>query len=179
MCDGDPLSTRLGWQLRRDQIKKIPIFESFKALDSARVSEGVTLGLVRPSRILGLDIAPSERPEWTPEEKDKLIQHERQIGLFDEADAKRIAMLKKLPFDFHYRYQCTVGDDAHEHRHKIADWEAGALYWNCRWRYRDAWESPFRGKLERDIPNNDLIFLMGTIHRFPDQWLIVSLILST
>ena len=64
----------------------------------------------------------------------------------------------------------------HEYRHKIVDWEAGALYWTCRSKYRDRWEAAFRAKLEQDLPAADLMFLMGTIHRFPDQCLIVSLI---
>jgi hypothetical protein len=176
ICDGDPLSPRLGWQARRDQLNNIRIFSSFAALDAARASQGITLGLLRPSRILGLDIKPADKPDWTQEEKDKLVQHERQSGLFDETDAKRIATLKKIPYDFHYRYECIIGGEAHEHRHKIADWEAGALYWKCRFKYRNGWETPFRTKLERDLPNADLVFLMGTIHRFPEQWLIVSLI---
>ena len=81
-----------------------------------------------------------------------------------------------MPFDFHYRYACNIGDVTHEYRHKIVDWEAGALYWTCRSKYRDRWEAAFRAKLEQDLPAADLMFLMGTIHRFPDQWLIVSLI---
>jgi hypothetical protein len=79
-------------------------------------------------------------------ERDKLVQHERQGGLFDETDAKRIAMLKKLPFDFDYGYACTLGDETREYPHKIVDWEAGALYWNCRLRHRDRWQTPFRAK---------------------------------
>ena len=84
-------------------------------------------------------------------------------------------MLKKLPYDFHYRYACAIGDEVREYRHKIADWEAGALYWTCRYRYGRNWGAAFRAKLEQDLPAADLMFLMGTIHRFPDQWLIVSL----
>jgi hypothetical protein len=142
VCHGDPLSTRVGWRARRDQLNKIPTYDSFVALDAARASQGVTLGLLRPSRIIGLDIKPCEKPEWTQEEKDKLVQHERQSGLFDEADANRVATLRKVPFDFHYRYECAVGDQLQEHRHKIADWEAGALYWKCRSTYRDGWKPP-------------------------------------
>lgn len=37
-------------------------------------------------------------------------------------------------------------------------------------------EAPFRHKLETDLPDKDLMLLMGTIHRFPKQWLIISLI---
>ena len=35
---------------------------------------------------------------------------------------------------------------------------------------------PFRAKLFDDLGNKDLMFLMGNIHRFQDQWLIISLI---
>jgi len=38
------------------------------------------------------------------------------------------------------------------------------------------WEVPFRQNSKIQLPGADLLFLLGTIHRFPDQWLIVSLI---
>jgi hypothetical protein len=175
-CEGNPLSTKDGWKARRAQLANIPVFDDFATLEEARVSGGITLGLLRPSRISALDILPSDKPEWTQQERNKLVQQERQGGLFDEADAKRIATLRKVPFDFHYRYACGIGDEAKEYRHKIADWEAGALYWTCRRSHGDAWEAPFRAMLESRLPAADLMFLMGTIHRFPNQWLIVSLI---
>jgi hypothetical protein len=174
--DGDQLPTRDGWRARIEHLAKIPIFNDFTVLDAARESRVVTLGLLRSSRVLGLDITPTAKPDWTDEEKEKLVQQQRQGGLFDATDAKNIATLKKLPFDFHYRYVCTIGDETREYRHKIVDWEAGALFWNCRNRYRGDWEAAFRAKLEHELPSADLIFLMGNIHRFPDQWLIVSLI---
>ncbi|SED41311.1 hypothetical protein SAMN05444161_3152 [Rhizobiales bacterium GAS191] len=176
VCDGDLLPTRRGWQARREQLRKLSIFDDFAALNAARESSGVTLGLLRSSRVLGLDITPADKPDWSDAEKEKLVQQQRQGGFFDDTDARSIATLKKLPFDFHYRYACTIGDETREYRHKVADWEAGALHWNCRSRYRGDWEAAFRAKLERDLPSDDLIFLMGNIHLFPDQWLIVSLI---
>lgn len=64
-----------------------------------------------------------------------------------------------------------------EYRHKIADWEAGALYWNCVRKYGvDGWQEKVRQKLETDMRGRDLWLLMGTIHRFPSQWLVTSLI---
>jgi hypothetical protein len=176
VCDGDPLPTRQAWQARREQLGKISIFDDFAALDAARESKGVTLGLLRPSQVLGLDITPADKPDWTDEEAEKLLQQQRQGGLFDDTDAKSITMLRKLPFDFYYRYACKIGDESREYRHKIADWEAGALYWNCRKGYGHDWEAAFRFKLEQELPSADLMFLMGNIHRFPGQWLIVSLI---
>ena len=177
VCDSEPLSTKQDWRARREQLRHIPVFEDFDALEHAReLGSGGTLAILRPSGVIGLDITPSEKQDWTEEEKQKLVQHERQLGLFDEADAKRIATLRKVPFDFHYRYACKAGDQERQYRHKIADWEAGALYWNCCARHGNAWEAPFREKLEQKLPAADLMFLMGTIHRFPNQWLIVSLI---
>jgi hypothetical protein len=136
------------------------------------VNRGATLGLLRPSSVLGLDITPADRPDWTDDERKKLTQLQHQGGLFDKSDAKSIATLRKVPFDFHYRYVC---DDAN-YRHKIVDWEAGALYWNARRSKGTDWEQAFRNKIESELPTKDLMFLMGTIHRFPDQWLIASLI---
>lgn len=84
--------------------------------------------------------------------------------------------LRKIPFDFHYRCLCDTAEGEKEHRHKIVDWEAGALFWKCRRSHGADWETPFRSKLEDELGNRDLMFLMGNQHRFQDQWLIVSLI---
>jgi hypothetical protein len=176
VCEGEPISTKHAWEARRAALAPITACDDFSSLDAARLRNGATLGLLRPDRIRGLEITPAEQPDWTPEERAKLVQHEKQGDLFDEADAKRIATLRKVPFDFHYRYVCANGGSEVEYRHKIADWEAGALYWTCRRRYGSSWEKPFRTKLGEELPAADLMFLMGTIHRFPHQWLIVSLI---
>lgn len=64
------------------------------------------------------------------------------------------------------------GGGVDQHRHKITDWEVGALFWNCITKYDGQWESYFRKKLEKEFAEKDLMFLMGTIHRFPDKWLI-------
>ena len=56
------------------------------------------------------------------------------------------------------------------------DWEIGALYRNVQRKHGDNWEAVFRAKLEQNLPSKDLMFLLGTIHRFPHQWLLISLI---
>ena len=176
-CEGNVLSTRNGWAARREWLDKLPTFQSPAEMEQARVRSGLTLALLRPAGISGLDITPTRTPDWTKEEKAKLHQHQRQTTLFASNAASDTAILRKIPFDFHYRHTFLGPDGAErEERHKIVDWEAGALYWNVRRSHRDNWERPFRQKLERELPSRDLMFLMGTIHRFPDQWLIVSLI---
>ncbi len=175
-CGEQPISTRNGWADRRAALNGLPVFEDFAAMERVRQDEGPTLGLLKPASIIALDITPTDKPDWTEEEHQKLIQNERQSGLFDAADAQNLAKLRKVPFNFHYRYTCQSGVETLIYRHKIADWEAGALYWNCRTRHGDNWETPFRQKIGVALPSADLMFLMGTIHRFPDQWLIVSLL---
>ncbi|WP_245649223.1 hypothetical protein [Sphingomonas mali] len=174
--DGAPLPTARDWNARRREIEKLRLFTDFAELDRAREAESLTLGLVRPSKILGLDITAVDQAEWSEEELKKLLRHQQQAGLFDDDDARAIRTLRKLPFAFHYRYECEISGETRAYRHKIADWEIGALYWNCLQRHGDGWEQPLREKIEQKLPSADLMFLMGTIHRFPDQWLIVSLI---
>ena len=169
---GDALSTAGDWADRRVWLDRLQMHSAFGDLDAARVSSGVSLGLLKPAKVLALEIEPARQMDWTAEERAKLLQAQNQGSLFSEAE-QDITMLKKVPFDFYYRYQDPGGA---EWRHKISDWEAGALYWNVVRKHGDAWQVPFREKLGRALPENDLMFLMGTIHRFQDQWLIVSLI---
>jgi hypothetical protein len=131
-CEEPPLSTKRDWLARREYIDKLPVFQSHRQLEEARVRDGLTLGLVRPSNVLGLDISPVGTPDWSKAEIDKLLQLQQQADLFDDSDPGNIALLKKLPFDFHYRYECAENGSVRHYRHKIVDWEAGALFWNVR-----------------------------------------------
>ena len=100
-----------------------------------------------------------------------------QGNLFDEVEERRqVKQLRKVPFDFYYRYVYDTPEGEKERKHKIVDWEAGALFWKCRESHGTDWEKPFRAKLEEDLGAKDLMFLMGNQHRFQDQWLIISLV---
>lgn len=102
---------------------------------------------------------------------------QRQPSLFEEQERASIKRLEKVPFDFHYIYDCLVDGEVKSHTHKIVDWEASQLYRNVHRKHgAHGWEVPFRHKLEAELPTKDLMLLMGTLHRFPGQWLIVSLI---
>jgi hypothetical protein len=174
---GDVIDTRKAWASRWKWLGKIPAFENFDAIESGRLADGLSIALLRPKRLLGLDITKARNQEWTEEEKEKLMREQMQGDLFSETEAKRqIKELRKVPFDFHYRYVCDTPEGEKEHKHKIVDWEAGALFWNCRRDHGVDWEKPFRAKLEEDLGNKDLMFLMGNQHRFQDQWLIISLV---
>lgn len=174
---GDVIDTKKEWSARWEWLDKIPAFDSVDAIDAGRLADGLSIALLRPKRLLGLDITKARHQEWTDEEKEKLMREQMQGDLFSEAEAKRqVKELRKVPFDFHYRYVCDTPEGEREHKHKIVDWEAGALFWNCRRDHGIDWEAPFRAKLEGQLGGKDLMFLMGNQHRFQDQWLIISLV---
>lgn len=172
---GEPLSTRDAWAERRLALGPVEMFDDFDTLELARQDRGITLGLLRPSRLVDLAISKAGAADWTPDEIAKLMQAQNQGSLFDQdAEQRSLKLLKKLPFDFHYQYECTAGGITKAYKHKLVDWEAGALYWNIH--RRADWEAAFRQKWLAEFSQREVLFLMGTIHRFPGQWLIVSVL---
>jgi len=149
------------------------VFNDFNALEASRQAHGTTLALLRPSRITDLRITKATSDTWSDDDIAKLMQAQNQGSLFDEvAEQRSLKLLKKVPYDFHYHYECDGPAGPVSYKNKLVDWEAGALYWNvCR---RPNWQEAFRQKFYDDFSQRDLVFLMGTIHRFPNQWLIVS-----
>jgi hypothetical protein len=167
-CVGEPLPTADDWAARYRYLDKINLFGDFSALEQARLSNGTSLGLIPLAMPVSLEIVRSREPTWSKEEIDKLTQHERQFNLFTTPTDTPPSILEKIPYDFYYRYG--------EQKHKIVDWEIGALYRNLVRSHGLSWERPFREKLAGQLPAANLHLLLGTVHRFPDQWLIVSLI---
>ena len=176
-CDPGPLSTKNQWLERREAIAETRQFSSFSHILQANNENGTSLALLRPDRIVDLIVEPVAHTEWTEGEIAQLMQQQSQGSLFEEQDNAELRTLKKLPHSFYYRYECkTDNGSTEEYRHKISDWEAGALYWNCVRSYGSNWEEKFRAKMLEEMTERDMIFLMGNIHRFQKQWLIVSLL---
>lgn len=174
---GEKIETKQNWEFRLPWIDQIPSFDSFDEIQRARIDNVLSLALLKPKKVIKLEIVKAKNLDWTVEEKEKLMREQMQGDIFSLEEAESdIATLRKIPFDFYYRYLCDTADGEKEYRHKIVDWEAGALYWNCVGRHGSNWESPFREKMEDQLTGKDLMFLMGNQHRFQDQWLIISLI---
>jgi hypothetical protein len=172
---GEEVSTKRDWEERRRLISHLHLFSSFQEIEAEQKAKGTSLALLKPARVQKLEIVPVANPDWTDAELAKLIQEQKQGGLFDD-DKPAIRTLRKLPYDFYYHYECLTAAGPMQQRHKIVDWEAGALFWACKQKHANNWEIAFRDKMERRLPANDLMFLMGNIHRFQEQWLIISLI---
>lgn len=171
---GERIGTAHGWAERQMWLQRAPHCQHVE-----EIPQDISLALLRPGKLLRLEITPARHKDWTPEEQEKLMRAHLQASLFeDPADAQRdVATLRKLPFDFYYHYECDTSQGRCVDKHKIVDWEVGALFWNC-WRTggEKGWEQRFRDKLETEFQARDMVFLMGNIHRFRHQWLIISLI---
>lgn len=104
------VSTAQDWQHRRLWLDKLPVFNSFDELEAKRLSSGLSLGIVKPSRITGLSIRKAKTEAWTPEEIDILERLQRQASLFDD-ERPAFKRLEKVPFDFYYTYECERGTE--------------------------------------------------------------------
>jgi hypothetical protein len=174
---GDRLDTKRDWADRWRWIETMPTYSNFDDVESDQARDGISLCLIRPKQVLGLEITKARSTDWSDDERDKLLKYEMQGQLFSDAEVKKITnVLRKIPWDFYYQYLCETPDGEQVLKHKIVDWEAGQLYWNCQKSHGDGWEKPFRAKLENDLMSKNLMFMLGNQHRFRDQWLIISLI---
>lgn len=175
---GERVDTSNGrWSSRYNLLDKLPHFNSVREINELPDDQRCTLALIKPRGVMELEIVKGEA-EWTQEELDKLRQGYIQGSLFDNVgDAnKEIAELKKIPFRFYYHYEIDEPGPTQVERLMITDWEAGALYLNCVASHGEQWEKPFRAQYEAFIDSKDLHFLVGTVHRFPNQWLLISVI---
>jgi len=114
------------WAARREIVQK-EVFTSLKQLISLSRTEERSLGTLKPKEIIDFSIEKCER-EWTPKQIGKL----KQMDLFEldsDGQAKQRRLIKKLPYDFKYKF-LSEGDET-PRKLTIRDWEIGALFWNC------------------------------------------------
>ena len=162
---GEPLSTKNRWRARRDIIDRLPV-HTVNQLRDLYKQDGTSLGVVRPTRVLNLEIQHAAR-EWKPEQQGVL----QQFRLFGPPPKP----LTKLPFRFSYVFECE--DSTKPHNAMIADWELGVLYLNEVDRLGDekkAAES-VKGKFLDQLcsSDRDTRFFMGTVFPY-NTWIVLG-----
>lgn len=164
-------TSRISWEERMHWIRK-HIFNNLGELEEKRINENRSFGFIKPIDYT-LEIEEFKEKEWTKQEIENLNKN----SLFDTDFIKNRPTLKKLPYKFYYSYVCIEKNKEVNYRHRITDWEVGMLYLNCFQRYKEKWEIKMRGKIENEFKRKkDLYLLMGNMHRFQHQWLIVGLV---
>jgi len=113
---GQPLSSDHGWRERRAIIDKMPC-RTVKQLRAAYDEDKTSLGIVKPTKVIDLDITPADA-EWKPEWQALYSQ----LRLFGDPPKP----LAKIPYKFTYVFECEDNDKPH--RAMNEDWELGVLY---------------------------------------------------
>ena len=114
---GEPLPTKNGWAERREIIDSMPCY-SLNELKALYDTDYTSLGIVRPMRVVDLEIRPAEEADWKPEWRQLFLQK----TLFGEPQKP----LRKLPYSFHYIFECE--DSEKPHTAMCEDWELGVLF---------------------------------------------------
>ena len=163
---GEPLSTQKQWSERREIIDRLPRY-TVNQLKSQFDADKTSLGVVRPTRVVDMEIRPVEDTEWKPEWQNLF----KQMTLFGPQQKP----LRKIPFTFHYHFECE--DSEKPHVAMCEDWELGTLFLGESERLgsdeaaAESVKNKFLGELCR--PDKDTRFFMGT--RFPyNVWLVLG-----
>lgn len=163
---GPPLPTEDSWRDRRAIVDALPhrTLKEWKALYD---QEKISLGVIRPKRVLDVQIRPAE-PDWKPEWKSMYDQ--LWLRLFDPPKP-----LRKLPRTFHYIFEC---EDSHgPEEAMITDWELGTLFLreSVRLGSDEAAAESVKKKYLKELcgPARDTRFFVGT--RLPfNVWLVIG-----
>lgn len=161
---GEPLSTKDGWRARRAIIDAMP-HRTVKQLEALYDSERISLGIVRPKRVLDLKVTAVER-DW-PAKYRALWSQMRLFG--------RQKPLTKLPFKFRYVFECDDSDKPHQVMNE--DWELGVLF--LRERDRLGSEDAAIQSVKHNFfevmcrDDKDARFFMGTRHPY-NEWLVIG-----
>ena len=162
---GEPLSTNNDWRERRDIIDALPHL-TLNEWKARHEQDKTSLGIVRPAKILDMEIRPVENTDWKPEWQSLF----KQMTLFGPQQKP----LTKLPYSFHYIFECEDSDKPHTAM--CEDWELGVLFLKQSEKLgpEEAAKSvrdKFLGQLCDDT--KDTRFFMGT--RFPyNVWLVLG-----
>ena len=153
------------WADRREVVDRAPI-RTMEELHALYESNRTSLGIVRPSEIIDVEVTPCSR-DW-PDRWRKLFS---QVSLFGE----RRKPLYKVPFSFRYVFRCDDSDEIY--KRLILDWELGALFWGEVKRLGSEEEAAasVRHKFldQMCAPDRETRFFVGT--RWPyNTWLVLG-----
>jgi hypothetical protein len=166
------------WSERRDLVlKKAAVHVDMGALIEGAKANQLSLAVFKPSKILDFVVEEGER-DWDPKKLEAMQAQHAQLDLF--SDKKPFEVIPKLPCNFSYRFQDSVGRVSEL---QILDWEIGALYWNClkgAGGDEKAALAKVRAKYMDEFLQRDLHLYLGTTQQFhqvgPNPWVIVGVL---
>jgi hypothetical protein len=169
---GEPISsTRDNWSERARYVLKAKAC-SMEDLYDQQSRDATSLGIFKPKKVNDLVISPDDS-EWPTKFLHALKQHR----LF-EYRQKTLVPPRKVPFKFHYCFECADQRCKRNHKMMIEDWEVGALFWKMVDKGCSHIEASqkVRDKFLNDLcgPDKDTHFYVGTILAHPKTWVVIG-----
>ncbi|NQT14556.1 MAG: hypothetical protein HQ582_17500 [Planctomycetes bacterium] len=170
---GEPIPANPGNWSKREHFVFPQKAQSMEDLYARQAQDQTSLGIFRPKKVHDLVISPDD-PEWKAKFREELKQ--RRMWEYRERTKE---LPRKIPFKFHYRFECDDKRCNGKHRMMIEDWEVGALFW------RSVDDGATRHEAARKVrtkfldeicsPHNDTHFFVGTTLAHPNSWLVLGL----
>lgn len=169
---GEPLPTRNGDWSERARFALSRKSLSMEDLYDQQHRDRTSLGVFKPKAVHDLAIT-SDDSDWKPGFKAALAQ----ARLWENRTVSREPP-KKVPFKFHYIFECDDSRCKRKHRMMIEDWEVGSLFWRVVAKGANDHEAAqeVKKKFLRQIcaPDRDTHFFVGTILSHPSTWVIIG-----
>lgn len=173
-------SKKVDWDERRRIIfKNKKIYTNLQELINKAKSDGISLAIFKPMKILDFIIEKTER-DWDSNKLAILKRLSQQLNLFQtpEEIEEEFKIVPKVPYKFSYRFK---DDSGNKSTMMIEDWEIGMLYFNCL-RRAGGNESLATAKVKEkyfDIfTTKDTHFFLGTTKKFhnvaPNPFIIIG-----
>jgi len=169
---GDPIPTRRGDWSERARYALRNVSRSMEELHDRQDADGTSLGIFRPKEVKDLVITQDDA-EWRP----SFLEALKQARLWDDRTVSKHPP-RKVPFKFHYHFECDDPRCKGKHSMMIEDWEVGALFWRnvdsgCS--HEKAAEL-VREKFLTQMcgEDRDTYFYVGTILAHPKNWVVIG-----
>ena len=168
----EPIKSNPGNWAERTRYALARKARSMEDLVEQQARDRTSLGVFRPKKVRDLIITP-DTPEWPA----KFVNALRQQRLFEYRETTLVPP-RKVPFKFHYHFECDDPRCKRNHRMMIEDWEVGALFWRLVDQgapHQKAADS-VRDKFLNDLcgPDKDTHFYVGTILAHPKSWVVIG-----
>ena len=164
---------------RRIVFKNKKIYTNLQELIYKAKTDGTSLAVFKPTKVLDLIIEPTER-EWDADKLAILRGLSQQMSLFQtpEEIEHELKVIPKVPYKFSYRFEDETGKQS---TMMIEDWEIGMLYFNCLKRAEGDEGVATAKVLEKyydEFLKKDLHFFLGTTKQFhnvaPNPFIIIG-----
>lgn len=169
---GKPIPTKRGDWSKRARYALVRKARSMEDLYEQAAADHTSLGVFKPKRVRDLVITP-DSPNWKPSFKAALCQ----ARLWETRKVTKEPP-RKVPFKFHYTFECDDGRCKKRHRMMIEDWEIGRLYWRLIDKGATLPEATerIRDKFLHEMcgPDKDTHFFIGTILAHPKNWVVIG-----